>query len=140
MFIQTLPEFQNAFAPNTEPGRVRMTAKLFQQIATRSQAIEKVIRFDAPCRTVSNVTIKRDYDAGPVDSFRNLRGGEPNHAPMPPVAGDHCRMRLQIAIRPVFKLLNCAIEYFTLGFLALAISRIQVIRQTTRLVPIVGFK
>src|SRR5690242_16813743 len=43
VFIQAPPEFRNAFAPDAETGRVRVTAEFFEQIATRRQTIEKVV-------------------------------------------------------------------------------------------------
>src|SRR5215831_7518853 len=109
-----------------------MAAKLLKQIPARYKAVIQMISLDAARRTVAQVAFQRDDYARPVETFRNFRGRQPNHASMPAVSGNYGRVRLDGAIRAVLEFFHGAIKDLALGFHALAIARIEMFRQTAR--------
>src|SRR5262249_33986644 len=69
MFIQAPAKLWDAFTPDRQAGRVRMSAEFVQQIAARRQALEQMIGFDAARRAVSHITIQRDHYARSIQPF-----------------------------------------------------------------------
>src|ERR1043166_179397 len=59
---------------------------------------------------------------------------------MPTITGNYCDVSLSCAVRSVLEFLNSPIENLTLRFHTLAITRVQMFRQTTGLFFFVGFK
>ena len=89
MFIQTPAKLRNPLRPNRDPRRMRVAAKLLKQIRTRSQTVQKMIRLDASSRAVGHVAIDRQHHARAIQTFRNLRRRDSDHAAMPSLARDH---------------------------------------------------
>ena len=58
MFIQAAAKLSHSIAANRKTGRMRMAAKLVQQIATCRQTTEEMIRLNAARRTVAHLTIQ----------------------------------------------------------------------------------
>src|ERR1041385_330731 len=89
MLVQPSAKLVNSFGPNRDAGRMRVTAKLFKQIATRSQSIQQVIGLDTSSRAVSQTALNREHDTRSIYPLCDLRSGDSDDTAVPPFTPDY---------------------------------------------------
>src|SRR5436190_12460841 len=92
-----------------------------------------MISLDAARRSMSDLAIQGDNYAGPIQAFGNLRSRQANNAAVPAIARDDCGVTQTQVCATALELFDRPVENLTLCFHALAVPRVEMLSQTTRI-------
>src|SRR6266446_3657285 len=97
-----------------------------------------MIGLNAAPRSMRHFPINRKHNAGKINSFGYLRGGDTYHSPMPTVAGDHSYVRPGRLHFAVLQFGNCQLHDLLLNLLSFLVARVKMQSEPARLLVVSG--
>src|SRR4051795_4095161 len=98
----------------------------------------EVERWDRAPRPLPVAVGARDQNDGPAEALDEPRCDDADHTLVPVLSGDNVCTSRALVLRPLLDLRRCLAEDARLDRLALAVQVLERVRESTRLVGVVG--